>query len=108
MSAITATFRRPASHSRPKNGQNCPRKRPLARGLTPPASRVGIRYHSPSEVAGLLVEQTGIPTTARTIQRRCRLPVGDPRRIETHPAHPGRDWIPDTELARLLGGKAAA
>lgn len=69
-----------------------------------PASRKGVRHYSPKEASAALAE-VGITLAARTIQWRCKLPIGHPLRIATNPAFIGRDWIPETEIARLLGAK---
>jgi len=70
-----------------------------------PASRKGVRHYSPKEASAALAA-VGIALAARTIQWRCALPVGHPLRIATNPAFSGRDWIPETEIARLLGTNA--
>ena len=107
MSAITASLRRPASHSRPKIGQSGVRKRPLARGVTPPASRASVRHYSPKEFAAALA-RGGITVCERHIARRCALPASDSLYIASNPHFPGRYWIPETELTRLLGAGEAA
>lgn len=65
---------------------------------------MGVKHYAPKDVAREL-NAAGIPTAARAIRRRCRLPATDPLHIATNPAFPGRFHIPEPELARLLGTK---
>ena len=67
---------------------------------------MGDKHHAPKDVARALTA-AGIPTHPETIRRRCRVPAHDAHHIETNPAFPGRFHIPERELARLLGAKAA-
>ena len=68
---------------------------------------MGVKHYSPKEAASEL-NAVGIPSHPKTLRKRCRLPVGHPRRIETNPEFPGRFMIPEPEVLRLLGaGKAA-
>ena len=78
--------------------------RPVSRS---PASRTGQSFHTPKDVARELIA-AGIPAHENSIRRRCCLPAGDERRIKTNPAFPGRHYVPDSELARLLNVEAAA
>ena len=66
-----------------------------------------MRHFSPKEASAALAS-VGIGLAERTIQWRCKLPAGNPLRIATNPAFIGRDWIPETEIARLLGVEAVA
>ena len=76
---------------------------PVARIVTrAPASRVGMRHYTPKELSAALAE-AGIALSERSIMRRCGLPEGDALRIATPPAFPGRHYLPETELVRLLG-----
>lgn len=68
---------------------------------------MGVKHYAPKDIAREL-NAAGIPSHPKTIRKRCRLPVGHPRRIETNPEFPGRFSIPETELIRLLGVRKAA
>jgi hypothetical protein len=72
-----------------------------------PASRSGLRHFSPKELASELAAY-GVQLGERAIQSRCNLPEGDPLRIATNPNFPGRHFILERELARLLGATEAA
>lgn len=66
---------------------------------------MGVKHLAPKDVARLLTE-AGIPTHEKAIRRRCTLRKGTALRIETNPEFPGRFYIPETELKRLLGVRA--
>lgn len=66
------------------------------------AAPVRVRNYSPSEFSAALAE-CGVSLCVRNVTERCNLPLGDPRRIATLAAFPGRHFIPESELFRLLG-----
>ncbi len=68
---------------------------------------MGVKYYAPKDVAREL-NAVGIPAHEKGIRRRCRLPASDPRHIATNPAFPGRFYVTESELLRLLGAKEAA
>jgi hypothetical protein len=91
--------RPPASRSVEKNGAFSPSPARLAPNL-PPSIR---RHYTCKEFSAALFELAEINLGERAIARRCSLPFGDPARIATNPAFPGRHYIPASELARLAG-----
>lgn len=104
MAAIKSSHRAPASRSRRNFPGNRPGNDALARIVSrPPASRESTRHYSPKEFAAALFSRGRIELHERTVQRRCALPPADPLHIATNAHFPGRDWIPESELLRLLG-----
>ncbi len=91
-----------------KNGANPASPPPLARILSrSPASRVGVRYLTPKDLSREL-SSAGIILHEQSIRRRCNLPADDAARIDSNPLFPGRFFIPESELARLLNLNAEA
>jgi hypothetical protein len=95
--------------ARPKPRQKAKRSvtfAPLARTERKPAARDGKRHWTPKELAGdLAAKFTDVSVSERSIVRRCALPSDHPARIETNPAFPGRNYILESEVFRLLNGK---
>lgn len=82
---------------------------PLARTERKPADRAGLRHWTPKELAGdLAAKFRDVSISERSIVRRCGLPAGHPGHIATNPAFPGRNYILETEVYRLLNGKGGA
>lgn len=107
MDAIKGITHAPASRSAGVFTEKTAPIAQLARVLPRPCSDSRFWHYAPKEAAAKLAK-AGISLSERTIQWRCTLPVGHPLRIATNPAFRGRLWIPETEIARLLGANAEA
>jgi hypothetical protein len=59
------------------------------------------RHYTPSEFSAALAEY-GISVCTDRIRLRCLLHAADPQHISTNPAFPGRHYIPESELIRLV------
>jgi hypothetical protein len=62
------------------------------------------RYYTPGEFSAAL-EACGISIRTDAVRERCALPEGDALHIRTNNYFPGRRYIPESELFRLLNLK---
>jgi hypothetical protein len=62
------------------------------------------RHYTPGEFSAALAEH-GITLHPVTVRWRCGLPEGVPLRIGANPNYPGRHYIPESELIRLVTTK---
>ena len=63
-------------------------------------------HYTPKELSAALAA-VGLFISERSIERRCALPEGHPRRIATNPNF-RRCYIPAAEFARLSGAEVPA
>ncbi|WP_334319630.1 hypothetical protein, partial [Termitidicoccus mucosus] len=59
--------------------------------------------YTPSEFSAALA-QYGITMHAVIVRWRCTTDGANPQHIRTNPAFPGRHYIPESELIRLVTG----
>ena len=59
------------------------------------------RHYSPSEFSAALAEN-GITLSSWSVRERCALPAADPLRVASNQWFPGRYYIPESELIRLV------
>ena len=66
------------------------------------AAPVRRRHYTPKEASSELAS-FDVFICVKRLRERCNLPAGNPDRIATNPAFPGRHFIPEAELLRLAG-----
>jgi hypothetical protein len=76
-----------------------PPARPSPGGLAANAPRE--RHYTPGEFSAALAGY-GITLCTRLVRERCALPASAALRISTNPEFPGRLFIPEGELIRLV------
>jgi hypothetical protein len=81
---------------------NTPPPAPPPKPPPGPASNApGERYYTPSEFSGALAAH-GVSLCTERVRQRCLLPAAEPQHLRTNTAFPGRHYIPESELIRLV------